>query len=139
MGAPLPSPGVALRIEHPSLGPSEISEQLGLTPTHAIASTGRPGRWRSRNYWLMRTRAASDESIGDGISSLLDVLDPVGEFFEHLHLAGGTASISVTWSCGRPSAFELDPALVGRLGKLRLGLMLEVFSGGLSPGNPDDE
>jgi hypothetical protein len=117
---PLPSPGIALRIEHPTVLPDWITRQLGLEPT---ASKDRPGR----NYWLHGFRSESDESVEADVTRFLASLRTHRAILLQLRRSGGRAAIYVTWSVGRPAGFEFEFRTVLALARLRLDLYLEVF------------
>lgn len=124
----LPSPGIALRITHPTRDAAFVSDAVGLTATH-VRPLGMPGREARYHSWLHGTRARAEETTEEDIAEFLRNLLPQRDALLDLRASGGQIDLWLTWSAGHPNGFELPFETIQLLAELGCGLMLEAFAG----------
>ena len=130
---------VSLRIRHPSISPTRITETLGIEPQHTWkagdprrdpAGGDRAGVYRE-SYWMGRlmdepqisSRQVSVESV---LLQTLTQLRRSQSFFEQLNTDGGVAELNINLFARENFRLELSPDLLASLGRLRLSVALDV-------------
>ena len=130
---------VSLRIRHPSIEPSRITETLGIEPQHTwkagearhdLGSGERAGVYRE-SYWMGRLMSAPQLSSGEVSveTVLLQTLTQLRRsqlFLEQLSAEGGFAELSITLFARENFRLELSPDSLALLGRLRLSVALDV-------------
>lgn len=130
---------ISLRIRHPDIAPSEITSALGIEPQHMwksgdcrLGSTGESleGRYRE-SYWMGRLmdepQLSSERMSVEGV--LLQKLTQLGrsqEFLSRLSETGGVAELHISMFARKNFRLELSPRALASLGRLALGIALEV-------------
>ena len=134
---PLPSPGIALRIEQLVHLPAVLTQRLGLMPTTSKEADSSHLR-RRNHYWIHRFRAGSEEAVEADVAMFLASLRPHREFLVGLRDSGGKTALYLTWSAGRPRGFEFEFGTIAMMSDLKLDLYLEVFGGSSSDADPEE-
>jgi len=129
---------VSLRIRHPSIEPSRITEMLGIEPQHTWkagdsrrGSTGgdRVGVYRD-SYWTGRVMAPQLSSEQVTVESVLlqtlTQLRRTHSFLEQLSIDGGVAELSISVFARENFRLELSSDSLALLGRLRLSVVLDV-------------
>ena len=122
---PLSSPGIALRLEHPTVTPAEMTVRLALVPTSAIV--GGPGKKRRNHYWIHRVRARSQDTVEEDVFQFLSSLEKHRDSLLEFRATGGTAAVYLTSSVGHPRGFEFGFGTMVAIGDLKLDFYVEVF------------
>ncbi len=130
---------LSLRIRHPDMDPALITRALGQQPQHSWrAGDARKdaegdvleGKYRE-SYWmcgLMPHPKLATESIGVE-SELLQVLTSLQNsfsFLQALHSSGGASEVHVSIFASQAFRIELLAEMVSRLGRIGIGMTLEV-------------
>jgi hypothetical protein len=142
---------IHLRIKHPDLDPSEITQTLSMSPEHTLEA-GRSGSsaLHADCYWIAPLHFAMlDEPGGMGmakqsisrnasiaqVSTLqlmphesivglaLRQLQSHQSFFQRIHEDGGTATLLITTDS--PGSMTIEPALARKLADMGLALELD--------------
>jgi hypothetical protein len=130
---------VFLRIRHPKIEPSRITETLGIEPQHSWKA-GEPRRNDSGDdcarvyrdsYWMGRlmdepqlsSRGMSVESV---LLQTLTQLRRWQSFLEQLSADGGAAELSISLFARENFRLELSADTLALLGRLRLAVALDV-------------
>jgi Domain of unknown function (DUF4279) len=130
---------ISLRIRHPSIEPSEITSALGIEPQHMwksgdsrLGSTGESleGTYRE-SYWrgrLMDEPQLSSElvSVEGVLRQTLTQLRRSQDFLARLSEGGGVAELHISVFARKNFRLELSPRSLTALGRLGLGIALEV-------------
>jgi hypothetical protein len=130
---------VSLRIRHPSIAPSRITEELGIEPQHTWkagdprcdpAGGDRAGVYRE-SYWMSRLMDEPQLSSGriSVESVLLQTLTQLRRsqsFLEQLSTDGGVAELSISLFARENFRLELSADSLALLGRLRLAVALDV-------------
>jgi hypothetical protein len=130
---------ISLRIRHPNIDPSSITEQLGIEPQHAwragdarrdSSGDGVKGVYRE-SYWMGRLMDEPQVSSGRlSVESLLARLLPQLRRAQCLldRLAGeaGVAELHVSLFARGDFQLELAGELVAALGRSHLGVTFEI-------------
>jgi hypothetical protein len=130
---------ISLRIRHPSIAPSEITSALGIEPQHTwksgdarLGSTGESleGTYRE-SYWmgrLMDEPQPSSElvSVEGVLRQTLTQLRRSQDFLARLSESGGVAELHISMFARRNFRLELSPRSLTALGRLGLGIALDV-------------
>jgi hypothetical protein len=130
---------ISLRIRHPSIEPSKITETLGIEPQHTWAA-GDPRRdaagedcagFYRESYWTGRLMDGPQLSSGQVSveSMLLQTLTHLRRsqpFLEQLNTDGGIAELSISLFARENFRLELSADSLALLGRLRLSVALEV-------------
>jgi uncharacterized protein DUF4279 len=130
---------ISLRIRHPGIEPSEITRALGIEPQHTwkfgdcrIGSAGESleGTYRE-SYWMGRLmdepQSSSDLVSVEGVLlQTLTQLTRAQDFLSHLSDSGGVAELHISMFARRNFRLELSSRALNSLGRLRMGVSLEV-------------
>ena len=130
---------VSLRLRHPTIDPSRITQTLGIEPQHtwkagdprrgpaggALAGIYRESYWMGRlmNEPQLSSARLSVESV---LLQVLAQLRRSHDFLEQLHTEGGVAELHVSLYAREDFRFELSGESLGLLGRLGLAVALEV-------------
>lgn len=130
---------VSLRIRHPNIDPSSITDTLGIVPQHTWkagdarhegSSGERAGVYRE-SYWM--GRLMDDPQLSSGQVSvetvLLQTLTHLRRsqvFLEQLSTDGGMAELSISLFARENFRLELSSDSLALLGRLRLSVALDV-------------
>jgi hypothetical protein len=131
----------SLRIRHPGIEPSEITRALGIEPQHTwkagdsrLGSTGQTleGIYRE-SYWmgrLMDEPQLSSElvSVEGLVLQILTQLRRSQDFLARLGKDGGVAELHISMFTRENFRLELSSESLTLLGRLGLGIALEVNS-----------
>jgi Domain of unknown function (DUF4279) len=130
---------VSLSIRHPSIGPSRITEALGIEPQHTWkagdprldpAGGDRAGVYRE-SYWMGRLMdepqlSSGEVSVESVLLQTLTQLRRSQPFLEQLSTDGGVAELSISLFARGDFRLELSPDSLALLGRLRLSVALDV-------------
>ena len=130
---------VSLRVRHPAIEPSKITQTLGIEPQHtwkagdprrAPAGGALEGAYRE-SYWM--GRLMDEPQLSSGLLSVESVLLQTlahlrrsHAFLEQLHADGGVAELHVSLYAREAFRLELSDETLGLLGRLGLAIALEV-------------
>jgi hypothetical protein len=130
---------ISLRLRHPSIDPTEITQTLGITPQHTWKA-GDPRRdpgggtlegvYRE-SYWmgrLMQEPAQSpvQVSIESVLLQTLAHLRRSNSFLERLDAEGGIAELHVSLFAREDLQLELSAQSLALLGRLGLAIALDI-------------
>jgi hypothetical protein len=130
---------VSLRIRHPNIDPSSITDTLGIVPQHTWkagdarheGSSGERGGVYRESYWM--GRLMDDPQLSSGQVSvetvLLQTLTHLRRsqvFLEQLSTDGGMAELSISLFARENFRLELSSDSLALLGRLRLSVALDV-------------
>lgn len=131
----------SLRIRHPAIEPSEITQALGIEPQHTWkagdsrrGSTGEPlERTYRESYWmgrLMDEPQLSSElmTVEAMLLQTLTQLRRSQEFLTRLSKEGAVAELHISMFARQNFRLELSAESLTLLGRLGLGVTLEVNS-----------
>lgn len=132
---------VSLRIRHPHIEPSRITEVLGLQPQHSwkagdphprrgSEASGAEGEYRD-SYWTaqlmeqpqLSTTGVSVESV---LVRTLDQLRRSQSFFDQLNAEGGNLQLSISVLGREDFRLELSPDTMALMGRLGIAVVLDV-------------
>jgi Domain of unknown function (DUF4279) len=130
---------VSLRIRHPSIGPSQITQKLGIEPQHTWqagdprrdeADSNRAGVYHE-SYWMGRLMdvpqlSSEQVSVESVIMQTLTHLRRSQSFLEQISTDGGVAELSISLFARETFRLELSSDSLSLLGRLRLSVALEV-------------
>ena len=130
---------VSLRIRHPSIDPSSITETLGIEPQHTWkageprrdpGSGDRSGVYRE-SYWMGRLMeepqlSSAQVSVETVLLQTLTQLRRSQPFLEQLSADGGVAELSISLFARENFRLELSSDSLALLGRLRLSVALDV-------------
>ncbi len=132
---------VSLRIRHPDIEPAQITQALGIEPQHtwkagdtrrgptgeSLEGTYRESYWMAR---LMDEPQLSSELVSvEGV--LLQTLTQLGrsqDFLSRLSEGGGVAELYISMFARKHFRLELSSQSLALLGRLGLGIAIEVHS-----------
>ena len=130
---------MSLRIRHPTAEPTEITRVLGIEPQHMwrVGEARRDAAGREigglyrESYWMGRLMTepllASDHvGVESEVLRTLAQLRKRFGFLETLKAEGGVAELHVSIFAREEFALEFLPESLGLLGRLGLGVALEV-------------
>jgi hypothetical protein len=130
---------ISLRIRHPTVDPSRITEALGIEPQHTWRA-GDPrrdpggeeldGDYRE-SYWMGRLMEApqlsSDKlSVETVLERTLDQLRRSQDFLDQLNTDGGVAELQVSLYARENFRLELPADSLALLSRLRVAVALDV-------------
>jgi hypothetical protein len=130
---------VSLRLRHPAIDPSTITQRLGIEPQHTWKA-GDPrrdpgggalqGLYRE-SYWMGRLMeepqlSSARLSLESVLLEKLAHLRRSHDFLEQLHAEGGIAELHVSLYAREAFRLELSEESLGLLGRLGLALALDV-------------
>jgi len=130
---------VSLRIRHPSIEPSSITEMLGIEPQHTWkageprrdpGSGDRAGVYRE-SYWMGRLMeepqlSSAQVSVETVLLQTLTQLRRSQPFLEQLSADGGVAELSISLFARENFRLELSSDSLALLGRLRLSVALDI-------------
>ena len=130
---------VSLRLRHPGIEPSKITQMLGIEPQHTWkagdprrdpAGGALEGAYRE-SYWMGRLMdepqlSSARVSVESVLMQNLAHLRRSQAFLEQLHAEGGVAELHVSLYAREPFRVELSDEALGLLGRLGLAVALEV-------------
>ena len=130
---------VSLRLRHPAIEPSRITEMLGITPQHTWkagdprrdpAGAALEGIYRE-SYWMGRLMdepqlSSARMSVESVLLQILAHLRRSLDFLEQLHAEGGIAELHVSLYAREDFRLELSEESLGLLGRLGLAVALDV-------------
>jgi hypothetical protein len=130
---------MSLRIRHPHAEPADITRTLGIEPLHTWRA-GDPRRDSSgsellgthrESYWMARLMSepqlASDQiGVESVILRTLAQLRKSSGFLEGLKEQGGEAELQVSIFARQEFSLEFPPGSLELLGRLGLGVVLEI-------------
>ena len=130
---------ISLRILHPTIEPSTITQTLGIEPQHSWKA-GDPRRSPAggelegvfrQSYWtgrLMEKPQLSSErlSVESVLVQILSQLRRAHDFLEQLNTDGGVAELLVSLYARENFRLDLSAESLALLGRLRLAVVLEV-------------
>ena len=130
---------LSLRLRHPAIDPSRITQTLGIVPQHTWKA-GDPrrdptggaleGLYRE-SYWMGRLMeepqlSSARLSVESVLLEKLATLRRSQDFLEQLHAEGGVAEIHVSLYAREDFRLELSEQSLGLLGRLGLAIALDV-------------
>ena len=130
---------VSLRLRHPAIDPSKITQTLGIEPQHtwkagdprrAPAGEALDGAYRE-SYWMGRLMdepqlSSARLSVESVLRQTLAQLRRSHAFLEQLHAEGGVAELDVSLYARDAFRLELSDETLGLLGRLGLAVALDV-------------
>ena len=130
---------VSLRIRHPNIAPSSITETLGIEPQHTWKA-GDPRRDPTggdctgvyrESYWMGRLMdepqlSSGRVSVESVLLQTLTQLRRAQSFLEQLNIDGGVAELCVSLFARENFRLELSADSLTLLGRLRLAVALDV-------------
>jgi Domain of unknown function (DUF4279) len=132
---------VSLRLRHPAVDPSRITQTLGMEPQHTWkagdprrdpAGGALPGIHRE-SYWMGRLMdepqlSSARLSVESVLLQKLTQLRRSHDFLEQLHAEGGVAELHVSLYAREDFRLELSEQSLGLLGRLGLAVTLDVHA-----------
>src|SRR5579864_5176802 len=130
---------ISLRLRHPTIDPSRITETLGMEPQHTWragdarrnpAGQALEGVYRE-SYWMGRLMeepqlSSTRLSVESVLLQTLAHLRRSVDFLEQLHAEGGVAELHVSLYAREDFRLELSAESLGLLGRLGLEVVLDV-------------
>jgi hypothetical protein len=130
---------ISLQIRHPGIEPGEITRTLSIEPQHTWKAgdsrrgpTGEPldGTYRE-SYWTARLTegpqlSSAQVSVESVLLQALAQLRRSLPFFAQLNADGGVAELHISIFAREPFRLELLSESLALLGRLGLGIALEV-------------
>jgi Domain of unknown function (DUF4279) len=140
---------VSLRLRHPVIDPSTITQTLGIEPQHTWkagdARRGPAGRALEgvyrESYWMGRLMdepelSSARLSVETVLLQTLANLRRAQAFLERLHAEGGVAELYISLYARETFRLELSDESFGLLSRLGLGVALDIHPLP-SPGDPE--
>jgi hypothetical protein len=140
---------VSLRLRHPAVDPSRITQTLGIEPQHTWkagdprrdpAGGALEGVYRE-SYWMGRLMdepqlSSARWSVESVLLEKLAHLRRSHDFLEQLHAEGGVAELHVSLYAREDFRLELSEQSLGLLGRLGLAVALDFHPrpSGSAPG-----
>jgi hypothetical protein len=132
---------ISLRIRHPSIEPSRITQTLGIEPQHTWKA-GDPRRGPAggelegvyrESYWMARLMeepqlSSEQVSVESVLMRTLSQLSRSHYFLEQLHSEGGVAELHVSLFAREHFRLDLSAASLALLGRHRLAVALDVHA-----------
>jgi hypothetical protein len=137
---------ISLRLRHPAIDPSRITQTLGIEPQHTWkagdprrdpAGGALEGVYRE-SYWMGRLMdepqlSSARLSVESVLLQTLSHLRRSHDFLEQQHAEGGVAELQISLYAREDFRLELSAQSLALLGRLGLTVALEVHPGP-SPG-----
>ncbi|ALG68206.1 DUF4279 domain-containing protein [Beggiatoa leptomitoformis] len=126
---------VVLLIEHPSIDPAIITEQLGLLPFRhqrfgepRMTPTGTPlaGLWKNSS-WSCRLECDGKRAFFKNIDEFVTKLDTHRKFLSNLVLSGGSVYLGISFLGRNNIGDVLSWQSMEKMVKLKIDLGIEVF------------
>jgi hypothetical protein len=129
----------SLRVRHPAIEPSEITQALGVEPQHTwkagdsrVGSSGKPleGAYRE-SYWMGRLMnepqlASERVSVEAVLLQTLTQLRRSQDFLARLSAEGGVSELHISMVARSNFQLELSAQALTLISRLGLGITLEV-------------
>ena len=136
---------VALRFWHPTIDPSSITEQLGISPMHfnvvgqprftpkgtPLEGTYKESYWHAepiRQGWCESAISVAEDTLRELLPQLL----PHRHYIQHIADSGGRAMIHISTQSSSNYAIVLSPELMAEYSNLGLSIAHEVYSSSFS-------
>jgi Domain of unknown function (DUF4279) len=130
---------LSLRLRHPAIDPSRITQTLGIEPQHTWkagdprrdpAGAALEGVYRE-SYWMGRLMdepqlSSARLSVESVLLERLATLRRSQDFLEQLHAEGGVAELHISLYAREDFRLELSEQSLGLLGRLGLAVALDV-------------
>jgi hypothetical protein len=130
---------LSLRIRHPDVDPSVITEALGLQPQHTwkagdrrldAAGDALGGSYRE-TYWMTRLMeqpqlSSESQSVEGMLMQTLAQLHRAQSFLEQLNAQQGVAELHVSLYAREEFTLQLSAESLTQLGRLRLAVSLDI-------------
>jgi hypothetical protein len=130
---------ISLRLRHPSIDPSEITQTLGIMPQHTWKA-GHPRRDPAggtlegvyrESYWMGRlmqepARSSAQVSVESVVQQTLAHLRRSHGFLERLDGEGGIAELHVSLFACEDFQLQLSAQSLALLGRLGLAVALDI-------------
>lgn len=140
---------ISLRLRHPAIDPSNITQTLGIEPQHtwkagdprrAPAGEALEGAYRE-SYWMGRLMdepqlSSAGLSVESVLLQTLAHLRRSHAFLEQFHADGGVAELYISLYAREAFRLELSDETLGLLGRLGLAVAFDVHLPS-SPGAPE--
>jgi len=131
---------ISLRVRHPSIDPSAITEALGINPQHTWRA-GQPRRNEAgepldgdyrESYWmgrLMQTPELSSDasSVESVVLNTLALLRRSEQFLARLSVEGGVAELHVSLYARENFRLDFPAESLTLLGRFGLAIALEIY------------
>ncbi len=119
---------VSLRIWHPEIGPEEVSDGLGLSPTTSWKSGTRVNdRLRESTYWTTRLPHLEEVTLARFLVSVVDELIAHASFLERLVGTGGRCELFVGLFLQKNTGEVLPSEVLRGLGVANVDLALDIY------------
>jgi hypothetical protein len=142
----------SLRMRHPHINPAMVTQTLGIQPQHTWQS-GTPrigpggecleGLYRE-SYWmarLMETPKLSSDTVS--VEALLREtvanLRRSQAFLERIHAEGGVSELHISLFARKNFSLEWPASLLTLLGRLGVGVALEIHTQSAQTGEPEQQ
>jgi hypothetical protein len=112
------------------LDPDYVTQQLGVTPSHAHRRgqvRGKGHGWKEGQWSLSSKDQPIPRDLEDHLAWLLDKIELVREAFLELYTEDVSADMFCYLECYGLGGPELSPVLMKRLAKLDLFLGLDIY------------
>lgn len=128
---------VQLFIVHPSIGPPEIEQALGLSASHSHRvgdgrvtpkGTSLVGTYRDTRWRYSSRHVTSDQRFAKELDKLIELLSPHRVFLQRLRETGGRATLVVQFLGDGYFGDEIAASTLAKIADLGLGLGVEVFA-----------
>jgi len=137
---------ISLRVRHPSIDPSAITEALGIEPQHTWRA-GQPRRSETgetldgdyrESYWMGRLMPMPELSSGESsvesvVLQTLALLRRAEPFLARLSTEGGIAELHISLYSRENFRLDFPAESLALLGRLGLAIALEIYP--ISPRN----
>ena len=131
---------LALRFWHPSIDPTTITDELGISPTHSweagkprvtpkgtqLDGVNRESYWSAHPSW-QGWRNAQEIQAEDAILELLPRLSPHRAFIQQILISGGRGMIQISSHGTGNYALVLPPELLAQCSELGLSFAHDVY------------
>jgi hypothetical protein len=132
---------VSLRLRHPAVHPSRITQALGIEPQHTWkagdprrdpAGGALEGVYRE-SYWMARLMdepqlSSARLSVESVLLRILTHLRRSQDFLEQLHAEGGVAELQISLYARGDFRLAMSEESLGLLGRLGLAIALDVHT-----------
>lgn len=128
---------ISLRIRHPDIDPSKITDRLEITPK-VQRKKGDPSCEES--YWSAKLtgdvwRSSEEQSIENFLCHMIRDLGKHADYFDSLKKEGGRIEIFIGFGIERNSGVVLDSNIMRRLSQLGIDLAFDIYSEALKEKN----
>jgi hypothetical protein len=134
---------LSLRIRHPSVDPTTISDRLKMQPQHSwrageqrrddVGVSSGTGQYRE-SYWMRELMpepklATQTAGVESELVEILSSLQGSCELFQWLHSSGGVSQLHVSVFARGSVTIELPVRVAAMLGRVGLTLAIDVEQG----------